>query len=103
MRAGGICYDVIVKSTRSYRPNGWWAGVDAMAVEKWVTVGAKHCELIDLDVEMRERRVYPTSDFLHTQGNEHRVRGCVCTAAIQCNLAGIPCQWAFSSPGNDRF
>lgn len=74
-----------------------------MAVEQWVTVGAKHCDLIDLDVEMREGRVYPSSDFLRAQGNDHRVRGCVCTAAIQCNLAGIPCQWAFNSPGNDRF
>ena len=62
-----------------------------MSVEKWVTVGAKHCDLIDLDVELRERRVYTSSDFLRTLGNDHRVRGCVCTAAIQCNLAGIPC------------
>ncbi len=74
-----------------------------MAREKWTTVGQKHCDLIALDVELKERRVYPTADFLNTQGNEYRVEACTCTAAIQCNLAGIPCRWAFTSPDNDRF
>jgi hypothetical protein len=74
-----------------------------MAVEKWVVVDSKHCDLIDLDVELKELHVYPTSDFLNTLGNEERVLACACTAAIDCNLANIPCQWAFNSPGNDRF
>ena len=74
-----------------------------MAIKELVTVGSKHCEMIDLDVELKELRVYPSSDFLHTQGNDHRVRMCTCSAAIDCNLAGIPCQWALNSPGNDRF
>lgn len=74
-----------------------------MAIEKWATVGKKHCDLIALDVELRERRVYPTADFLNTQGNEFRIKACTCSAAIQCNLAGISCQWAFNSPDNNRF
>lgn len=74
-----------------------------MAIKKLVTVGSKHCEMIDLDVELKELRVYPSSDFLHTQGNDYRVRMCTCSAAIDCNLAGIPCHWALNSPGNDRF
>lgn len=74
-----------------------------MAREKWITVEQKHCDLIALDVQLRERRVYPTADFLNTQGNEYRVKECACTAAIQCNMAGIPCKWAFNSPDNDRF
>jgi hypothetical protein len=74
-----------------------------MAVEKWVIVESKHCELIDLDVELRERYVYPTVDFLYTLGNEKRMLACMCSAGIDCNLANISCQWAFNSPGNDRF
>jgi hypothetical protein len=74
-----------------------------MAVEKWVVVKSKHCDLIDRDVELRELRVYPTVDFLDAQGNEERVLITVCSAAVDCNLADIPCQWAFNSPGNDRF
>jgi hypothetical protein len=74
-----------------------------MAREKWETISKKHCDLIALDVEFRERRVYPTADFLMAQGNAYRVKSCVCTAAIQCNLAGIPCKWAYNSPGLDRF
>lgn len=74
-----------------------------MAREKWETVSKKHCDLIALDVELREWRVYPTADFLDVQGQGYRVKKCVCTAAVQCNLAGIPCKWAFTSPDNDRF
>jgi hypothetical protein len=36
-------------------------------------------------------------------GNEERALVCICSAAIDCNLAHIPCQWAYNSPGNDRF
>lgn len=73
-----------------------------MASKKWVIISSRHCELIDLDVELREERIYPSADFLRAEGNEHRVRVCECSAAVQCNLAGIPCQWAYNSPGNDR-
>lgn len=73
-----------------------------MAAEKWVLIGAKHCELIDLDVELKEQRIYPSADFLNVQGYDYQVRNCACSAAISCNLAGIPCRWAFNSPGNDR-
>lgn len=74
-----------------------------MAVEKIETIRTKHCEMIDRDVELRQIRVYPSSDFLITQGNVPWVKASVCSAAIQCNMAGIPCQWALNSPGNDRF
>ena len=33
-----------------------------MAIEKWVVVGRKKCDLIHQDVELREQRVYPTAD-----------------------------------------
>lgn len=74
-----------------------------MAIEKWVTVGEKNCEYIGLDVELKERRVYPVADFLRGFGDVYRVRSCVCTAAVDCNLAGIPCKWALTAPDTDRF
>lgn len=74
-----------------------------MALKKIVAVGAKHCELIDLDVELKEERIFPTADFLQTQGNTYWVKSCACSAAIACNMAGVPCHWALNSPGNDRF
>jgi len=77
--------------------------MDVMATKTAVIIRSKHCEIIGLDVELKETRVYPSSDFLRAEGNEYRVRMCACTAAVRCNLAGIPCQWALNSPGNDRF
>lgn len=78
-------------------------GQRIMAQKRWVTVEAKHCELVGLDVELREQRLYPTVDFLNSVGNECRVRVCICSAAVRCNMTGISCQWAMNSPGNDRF
>lgn len=73
-----------------------------MAEQRWIILATKRCNLIGRDVELREQRLYPVADFLRTTGNEYRVRACGCSAAIQCNLAGIPCQWAFTSPDNNR-
>ena len=73
-----------------------------MAVETQVTVKVKHCVLIHRDVELKEQRLYPSADFLHTEGYNYQVRACTCSAAIDCNLAGIPCHWAFNSPATDR-
>lgn len=74
-----------------------------MATKTVVTIRSRHCKIIDLDVELKETRVYPSSDFLRVEGSEYRVRMCACTAAVRCNLAGIPCQWALNSLDNDRF
>jgi len=74
-----------------------------MAIEKWVVVGRKKCDLIHQDVELREQRVYPTADFLSDFGRAYQVRACTCTAGIDCNLAGISCKWALNAPDIDRF
>lgn len=74
-----------------------------MAVKKDVIIKTRHCEFIHLDVELKERRMYPSADFLRAEGNEYRVEACSCSAAISCNMAGIPCRWAMNSPASDRF
>ena len=74
-----------------------------MATEKWVVVGRKECDLIRQQVELRQKRVYPAADFLRDFTGGYRVETCLCTAAVDCNLAGIPCKWAFNAPDTDRF
>ena len=74
-----------------------------MAIEKWVVVGRKNCEYIQQDVELREQRIYPVDDFLRDFTGGYRVHACTCTAAVDCNMAGIPCKWAFNAPDTDRF
>lgn len=71
---------------------------EEMAAEKWVVVEKKHCVLIDQDVEIKERRVYPTADFLQMVDNGHRLRACTCSAAAYCNMAGISCEFAYNTP-----
>ncbi|MCO5181009.1 MAG: hypothetical protein M9896_13275 [Candidatus Promineofilum sp.] len=73
-----------------------------MATEKVVTVRSKYCDFLERDVELREWRVYPSADFLQTQVLTYQVRRCACTGAIDCNMKGITCRWAFTNPSNDR-
>jgi hypothetical protein len=73
-----------------------------MANVTWVTTGSKHCEFIGQDVEMREQRLYPAVE-LPDMPAAVVVKSRTCTAAIDCNLAGIPCLWAFNNPFTDRF
>lgn len=74
-----------------------------MAVETWVTVGTKYCENIDMNVEMRELRLYPAEMIPAAAEVDYRVIQRHCTGAIPCNMAGIPCEWAFNNPGMNRF
>ena len=73
-----------------------------MSSEKLVTVKSKHCDLLDREVELREWRIYPSVDFLRTEVSTRRVQMCACTGAIECNMRGITCRWAFTNPDNDR-
>ena len=72
-----------------------------MAAELWVPFERKHCELIDLDVVLEERRVFPGEQISDMEG--YRVLGHRCTADIACNLAGIQCHWAYTNPTMDQF
>lgn len=72
-----------------------------MAVQKWVTVGEKHCDLIGLPVQLLEHRLYPSETMLGLES--YRLIGCKCTASIACNLANIPCQQAYTNPDSNRF
>ena len=71
-----------------------------MAVLKWVTTRKKWCDLAHREVELMERRVYPADTL--PDGIGYQVVARKCSADIVCNLAGFPCQWAYTNPGCDR-
>jgi hypothetical protein len=73
---------------------------DSMAAEMWVATETRYCDIIKQPVEFKEKRAYPTADFLHMVDRGYRVRVCTCSMAEQCNLTGISCAWAFNYPGN---
>ncbi len=72
-----------------------------MTSPQWVTVGSRYCDLIKRPVELQERRIYAPD--MVAGPSVYRVLGQRCTAAIDCNLAGVPCCHAFSNPTTDRF
>ena len=72
-----------------------------MATEMWITIEKKHCDLIGLDVLLEEKRVFPVGR-VHEMGC-YLTQGCRCSADVACNLAGIPCRWAYTNPDMDRF
>jgi hypothetical protein len=72
-----------------------------MAREKWVVVGKRWCEYRDAEAELLERRVFPSGVLRFYQ--PPRVVEQRCNCAIECNMAGYPCKWAFTNPDNDPF
>ena len=72
-----------------------------MALEAWVMVEEKWCDLIGLDVALEERRVYPDDRIPDMES--FRVLGRRCTADVACNLAGVHCCWAYTNPNQDKF
>lgn len=74
-----------------------------MAQETWVVVGSKFCDMIKMQADLRELRVYPSDEMPDTLGAGYVVKARQCTAGVECNMAGVPCQMAFNNPGFDRF
>lgn len=72
-----------------------------MATEVWVTTESKYCELIEENVALEERWIFP--DDIIPDLEQYRVLGRRCTADVACNLAGIPCRWAYTNPAVDQF
>jgi hypothetical protein len=72
-----------------------------MAIQAWVTVATKYCDLLQHDVSFMEQRVYPTTDAPALVG--FHVRAKKCSEDVVCNMAGYPCCWAFTNPASDRY
>jgi len=66
-----------------------------MSVEKWVTLGTKHCEKVNEEVELMEKRIYPTGiQDSNSSGENYRVLLRKCSAGYQCGHMENPCVWA---------
>lgn len=72
-----------------------------MAEEQWVTIGQQWCEHRKGPAVLMERRVVPSGIQCGYQSERTVERKCDC--AIECNLAGYPCSWAFTNPDYDPF
>jgi hypothetical protein len=70
-----------------------------MATTVWTTLDPIWCDRAQDNVVLSELRVLPEG-FLR-QGNEFRVNARRCSYAVQCNMAGASCQWAFTNPEFD--
>jgi hypothetical protein len=74
---------------------------EGMAYNAWITTSAKWCERAESDVTMMERRIYPAEIMPDFPG--YRVTARKCSLGVACNLAGLPCKWAYRDVGADRF
>jgi hypothetical protein len=72
-----------------------------MAVTEWVTVKAKWCDVIQTNARLEEKWVYPSGNLPDIPA--YRVAGRRCSHALDCNLLGCHCVWAFSEIGDDPF
>lgn len=72
-----------------------------MAAQEWTNLGSKYCGLIQMDIKLEEKRVYPSARLPDTE--RFRVVNRRCSAEVACNLAGVPCKWAFTNPSTDQF
>ncbi len=68
---------------------------------KWVVVEKKWCNYINQEATIMEQRVYAPEMMPDTE--PYRVIARKCSANIACNLANIPCSWAFTGPDVDRY
>lgn len=64
-----------------------------MAQAMWVNLGNKYCDFLEKEVELMEKRVYPTG-FLRANDEQYRVLMRKCSAGYQCSHMENPCQWA---------
>jgi hypothetical protein len=70
-----------------------------MATAVWTSLDSVWCDKAQDHVVLSELRVLPEG-FLR-QGKEFRVNARRCSHAIECNMAGCSCQWAFTNPDFD--
>jgi len=72
-----------------------------MATERWVTVGKRWCEFRQGEALLLERRIFPSGIQRYYRAPRVVERKCNC--AIECNMAGYPCKWAYTNPERDPF
>ncbi|HSH05089.1 MAG TPA: hypothetical protein VLL52_21420 [Anaerolineae bacterium] len=71
------------------------------AHKQWINIGTKWCNLIQAQAVMEECRIYPADIISDSEGYQVVARRC--NLAIDCNLADVPCEHAFTNPSVDQF
>jgi len=66
-----------------------------MATVEWVKLGTKNCQFVGHEVELMEKRAYP-SGILNTGPSSYRVLSRKCSAGYECSHVEDPCVWADS-------
>jgi hypothetical protein len=72
-----------------------------MTTTKWVVVDKKWCEYIKMEATIMEQRIYPAD--LMPDTSSYKVISRKCSANVACNLAEVPCSYAFTNPITDRY
>ncbi len=67
-----------------------------MAISVWTQLDRTWCQRAQEEVFLSEQRVFP--EGLLRQAHEYRVDARRCSHALQCNLTGLACRWAFTNP-----
>lgn len=73
-----------------------------MATIVWEPVKTMECARLGSQVELLEKRVYP-SDLLDTALVGYHKEGKRCSHGIECNQMGFACRWSGLNPDNDPF
>lgn len=74
-----------------------------MSTIVWQAVKQIHCERIDADVSLVEKRIYPADLLQMGQPEVFRVDARVCSWAKECAVRGCPCRWTGINPDYDPF
>ena len=72
-----------------------------MSTSEWVLTRAAWCDRIGRKAKLMEWRVYPSEILPEIAG--YRILARRCDSAIDCNLRGFSCRWAFTGPELDPF
>lgn len=63
-----------------------------MASAEWIKLGTKKCDVVNKEVELFEKRIYPVG-LMNQDGKGYRVLARKCSAGYQCTHMDEPCQW----------
>ena len=63
-----------------------------MAEAEWIKLGTKNCKVVNGEVELFEKRVYPVG-LMNKGGEEYRVLDRKCSTGYQCTHMEDPCVW----------
>ncbi|MCP4362596.1 MAG: hypothetical protein GY796_31710 [Chloroflexi bacterium] len=69
---------------------------------QWVKLGNKNCGFLGEEVELIEKRVYPTG-LQDGNGETYRVIMRKCSAGYQCSHIENPCVWAEEGHDGRRY